>query len=250
MSWLSDIGKFELFHTKDVLKKIKDNPERLLLGGFGTDPFTAKITNKALGTNYEPLVDQMGGAYGGHTISAFGNNDGGVYKRAQDAGINTSAGAGAQDVAHLVAAMYAGGYAGDQLGALGGSSGSMSPATSGYGEAVNGVLPEVTVTGSQGAAPAASSGGGLLSGFGGEAGGGGSSFAQQGMGLLNQGQPQQQQAPAQFSPQQKDPRAQQMARMRMEQEMRMQALRQKPNKTLEEWRMLQQQPGLLGGPYG
>lgn len=118
MSQLSDILGFESFHTKDLLNGIKKDPKRLILG---VDPYSTKAWNKVLGKNDQPLVDQMGGAYGGHAISAFGNNEGGVYKRAQDAGIDTEAGAGMQDLAHAVSAIFAGQYGAGQLG--GGASG-------------------------------------------------------------------------------------------------------------------------------
>jgi hypothetical protein len=106
MGTLSDILGFEKFNLKDMWRKIKDDPERLLIGAV--DPASTKMWNKVLGKDYEPIVDQMGGAYGGHTISAFGNTDGGVYGRARDAGIDVDAGAGMHDIAHTVAAIYGG----------------------------------------------------------------------------------------------------------------------------------------------
>lgn len=105
MSYLSDIAKFELFNLKDMAGKVKKDPWRLLVGG--ADPIGTKVVNKITGKNMEPIVDQMGGAYGGHTIS-FGNNDGGVYKRAADSGINTGPGGTMHDIAHIIAAKYAG----------------------------------------------------------------------------------------------------------------------------------------------
>lgn len=103
MSFLGNALGFEAFHTKDLWKGIKKDPKRLILG---VDPWSTKVWNKVLGKKDEPLVDQLGGAYGGHTISAFGNNEGGVYKRAEDAGIDTGAGKNMQDIAHVVAAAY------------------------------------------------------------------------------------------------------------------------------------------------
>lgn len=119
---LSDVLDFEAFNLKDMWKKVKKDPERLLIGAV--DPWSTKMWNGITGSNYEPIVDQMGGAYGGHTISAFGNQTGGAYGRAQDAGIDTMAGAQVQDLAHVIAAMYAGGYGADKLGGMvGGQSG-------------------------------------------------------------------------------------------------------------------------------
>jgi len=119
MGWLDDALDFEMFNAKDIWKKIKKDPERLLIGA--DNPWNTKVWNSVLGSNYEPFVDQMGGAYGGHTISAFGNQTGGVYGRAQLAGINTLPASSMHDLAHVISAMYAGGYAGDKLGFSSGS---------------------------------------------------------------------------------------------------------------------------------
>lgn len=117
MGALSDMFGFDSFALKDLWRGIKKNPERLLIGA--ADPWSTKAWNKVLGKDWEPLVDQMGGPYGGHTISAFGANDGGVYQRARDAGIDTGAGENAHDAAHVIAAMFAGNYGMGQLGAGG-----------------------------------------------------------------------------------------------------------------------------------
>jgi hypothetical protein len=106
MSGLGDIFNFEKFQLKDWWRKAKDNPEQLLIGA-GT-PIGAKAWSKVTGKDYEPFVDQMGGAYGGHAVSAFGQDDGGVYKRAREAGIDTKRGGQAHDLAHVVSAFYGG----------------------------------------------------------------------------------------------------------------------------------------------
>lgn len=110
---LSDLFNFELFNLKDIGKGLGKHPLQKLL--FGIDPLGTKIGNTITGHEDEPLVDQMGGAYGGRVIS-FGpkGHEGGVYGRAKEAGIDTSSGAGAQDLAHLIAAYYAtsGGFGG------------------------------------------------------------------------------------------------------------------------------------------
>lgn len=105
---LGNIFKFEGFNLKDMAKKVAKHPQQLLLGA---DPLSTAFQNKIFGTHYEPVVDQMGGAYGGHAISAFGNKDGGVYQRANDAGIDTTSGGNAQDAAHVIAAVIAANYA-------------------------------------------------------------------------------------------------------------------------------------------
>lgn len=121
MSQLSDALSFEGFNRKDIWRKIKKNPARLLYGGV--DPWSTKMWNSILGKNDEPLIDQMGGPYGGSTFSMFGDNTGGVYGRANDAGINTTPARGIHDVAHVVAGLYAGNYGAGKLGGLGGESG-------------------------------------------------------------------------------------------------------------------------------
>lgn len=121
---LGDIFDFELFNAKDMLGKVKKDPWRLLVGAG--DPLSTKAWNKITGKNMEPLVDQMGGAYGGDWISAFGKGqDGGVYGRAKAAGIDTKAGGRAHDVAHVVSAIMAGNYG---LGQMGGGAPSASAA--------------------------------------------------------------------------------------------------------------------------
>lgn len=121
MSFFGDVLGFEQFNLKDMWRKVKEDPERLLLGA--ADPWSTKLWNKALGKDWEPIVDQMGGAYGGHTISAFGNTDGGVYERARQAGIDPKAGGQMHDAAHVISALYAGGYGAGKLKGVMGNQG-------------------------------------------------------------------------------------------------------------------------------
>jgi hypothetical protein len=95
---------FDQFALKDIWGQIKKDPERLFMGAI--DPISTKMWNGITGKKYEPLVDQMGGPYGGHTVSAFGANDGGVYKRAEEAGIDTKKGSQMHDAAHVVSAIF------------------------------------------------------------------------------------------------------------------------------------------------
>lgn len=147
MSWFGDVLSFEGFHGKDLLKNIWEHPQRLLTG---VDPISTKISNTVLGRNDKPLVDQMGGATGDD------------YRKAEAAGINTSAGKGMQNLAHVVAAIEAGGYGMDSLGGLGGGA-------AGAGEGV-------------GASGAAGGSGGLFGGMG-EVGGTSSGMGLGGGGL-------------------------------------------------------------------
>ena len=115
MSTLSDILGFESFNLKDMWKKARKDPERLLLGAV--DPFATRMWNQTgIGEDWEPIVDQMGGAYGGSALT-LGDTGEGVYGRARAAGVPTEAGAGMQDIAHLVTSLFAGGYGADKLGA-------------------------------------------------------------------------------------------------------------------------------------
>jgi len=102
MSKLSDALSFEMFNLKDMWKNIKKDPKRLVLG---VDPASTWVWNKVLGRDDKPIVDQLGGPYGGKAISV-GPDQGGVYQRAQDAGINTGPGRTMHDIAHVIAAFY------------------------------------------------------------------------------------------------------------------------------------------------
>lgn len=113
MSKLSDVLKFEGFNLKEIGRKIKDNPLRLLYGGI--DPASTKVWNKVLGKDDEPLVDQWGGA------SAD------TYRKAEAAGIDTEAGHNMHRVARTVAGSIAGNYGTSQLGI--GSGQSSTPGT-------------------------------------------------------------------------------------------------------------------------
>lgn len=100
---LKDVFNFEQFHLGDLWDRIKEDPKRLLLG---VDPLSTKVWNGVLNRDDKPLVDQLGGPYGGHTISAFDNKDGEVYQRAKDAGINTEDPGQLHDIAHVIAGKY------------------------------------------------------------------------------------------------------------------------------------------------
>lgn len=103
MKFLGDVFEFERHKLKNMGKKVKENPEQLLIGAG--DPFSAKVWGKVLNKDYEPLVDQWGGAT---------KDD---YKSAEAAGIDTKAGKGMHSVARAIASIYAGNYAADSFGA-------------------------------------------------------------------------------------------------------------------------------------
>jgi hypothetical protein len=130
----------------------------------------------------------------------------------------------------------AGIFAGGTLGELSGLSSTFGSGAEGMQEAFSG--------GSAMGAGETGAGGGLLEGAGGAA----SQAANLGSGLLQP--PEQPPPPQPMQPMQQDPQAQQRRAALLQQEMQIQALRQKPNKTPEEWAMLKQmseQRGLLGG---
>src|ERR1051325_1271115 len=52
--------KFEKYNVTGIVKDIAKNPQRLLTGAV--DPLGTKITNKMFGTDYKPVVNQLGGA--------------------------------------------------------------------------------------------------------------------------------------------------------------------------------------------
>jgi hypothetical protein len=154
MSFLGDVGSFEMFNLGAMGNQVKDNPARLFYGS--ADPFSTNMWNKVLGTNDKPLVDQWGGAAPQR------------YEEAQEAGINTGPGKAMHTVAKTIASMFAGGAAGSAAGGLlgGGSSAAGSAAassapTAGYG------IGQPLVTGQAGsAAYAGGSSPGLLGSMG------------------------------------------------------------------------------------
>ena len=122
-----DALEFEKFQLGDWWDKIKENPEQLLIGAG--DPISAGLWGSILGKEYEPFVNVLGGPYGGSHKWATGTGEGGgVYERAEQAGIDTSAAGGIHDIAEVIAATMAltgggsgwggGGFGGGGEGAL------------------------------------------------------------------------------------------------------------------------------------
>lgn len=110
MGFVSDVLKFERSKLKDMAGAIKEDPERLLLGA--ADPASSRMWSEVTGKEYEPIVDQMGGAT---------TED---YRRAEARGIDTTAGKTMHGIARAIAGTIAGGYG---LQALGG--GAATPTT-------------------------------------------------------------------------------------------------------------------------
>lgn len=107
--WAGDVWDFEKSNFSDMWKKFKDDPTQLLIGAG--DPFSAKVWSKATGKDYDPYVNQMGGA----TSDA--------YESAERKGIDTSNARGAHQVAQAIASFYGGGALGSMAGAAGQAAG-------------------------------------------------------------------------------------------------------------------------------
>lgn len=144
MSWLGDLGSFELFNLKGMANQVKDNPARLLYGA--ADPFSTKVWNKILGRDDKPLIDQWGGA-ADHR-----------YEEAEEAGINTGPGKTGHGIAKAIASFYAGGYGAGQAGGLLGSGNAAGATTAstaggtGYGlgqPVVSGTVGNASYAGAQ-----------------------------------------------------------------------------------------------------
>jgi hypothetical protein len=115
MGFLNNVLGFEAFNGKRMGKALLDDPSRLLTG---VDPASTWAWNGLLGTHKHPIVDQMGGATGE------------TYKAASDSGINTHDGRMMQNLAHVVAGVFA---AGGLAGAGGGGAGAAGEAGAGSG---------------------------------------------------------------------------------------------------------------------
>ena len=96
LKFFKKILKFEKSNLKYMFDLIKKDPERLLIGAI--DPLSTGLWNTILGKDYDPIVDQLGGATKGS------------YQFAEARGIDTGPGQTMQGVAHLIAAFYAGNY--------------------------------------------------------------------------------------------------------------------------------------------
>lgn len=136
---------FEDFNLKDMVRKLKDDPKRLLLG---VDKGSTAVWNKALGRDDEPIVNE----WGGPTEEA--------YQRAAEAGIDVGPGAAMHAIAQTIAGTIAGGYGLDKLasapgawgklGRMGGGnpagSGPKLGATEGITDAAGNIIPGTEFT--------------------------------------------------------------------------------------------------------
>lgn len=165
MSWVGDVFNFEKFNLGNIGKKISKNPEQLLIGAG--DPFSAGVWSKVTGKDYEPLVNQWGGA----------TDD--TYQKAQESGINTGPGKSMHGIAQAIAGTFAGGYGAGQAGGLLGQGGGAAGAQGATTGAQSGGIGGAFNTFNQYAKPVSQ----------------GIGYAQQAQGLLGGQQQQPMQAP-------------------------------------------------------
>lgn len=246
MGILSDVGQFEAFNLRDMWGKVRDNPERLLLGA--ATPVGGALWGKILGKEdeyKEPIVNLLGGPAGSGWTGM--GETGGVYERARNHGIDTKYSEKSHDIAEVIAGLYgaAGAYGGLGNAFGGGASG----AAAGGGSAAGGgaisagdaaALEAANASAAMGGTSGISSASGM--GMSAPAAGGGFGWgdaAGQAMGLLGQMGGQQQQQPATAAPPpQQQPNNSLQRQVAMQR--RMQQLRQKPRKSLAEQQELQE----------
>ncbi|MHA1570202.1 MAG: hypothetical protein ACTSWM_00165 [Alphaproteobacteria bacterium] len=125
MGFLSDNFDFEKFHLSDMWDRLKDDPKRLILG---VDPFSTTLWNGILGRDDEPIMNQLGGPMGSGWT---GMGSGGVYDRAEAAGVDTGAAIKMHDIAETVAGIWGAAAAGGAIGGIGGGAGGTGGASGG-----------------------------------------------------------------------------------------------------------------------
>lgn len=102
---IKDVIDFERVNLRRMGRQVKEDPERLLLGA--ADPFGTKLWGGITGQDWEPIVNQWGGA----TEEA--------YAEAEAKGVDTGPGRFMHQVAQSIASMYAAGYGAGKIKAFG-----------------------------------------------------------------------------------------------------------------------------------
>lgn len=243
MSQFSDWFKFMDFNARDSWKKLGKDPERIFIGAI--DPASSWAWGKITGKKYEPVINQLGSPMGGGDLGL--NKNGGEYAKARQQGINVYPAQRFHAIGDTIAGFYGGSAlagaagGGSSAGSSAGTAGaSTAPVEGGVGSMFSSTSP--AIEGYSTAAPSvgAQFGTGAASGAAGTATGSATSSANlvnAGTGLLGNKNQQQQGAPVAAPVQ--DQQAAQRRQIQLMQEMQLQSLRQKPNKTLEEWQQLQ-----------
>jgi hypothetical protein len=120
--FIANNAKFEVSRGDDQIAALKKDPERMFMGPLGATTVGTKLSNRVLGTDYDPIVNQLGGP----TNKQFSN--------AAAAGIDTRDAGLVHTIIHAIVSFYAGGYFGGELSAETGlSSGASSNILSGLG---------------------------------------------------------------------------------------------------------------------
>lgn len=252
MSALSDLWRFTDYARRDAWSTLGEDPERIFIGAI--DPASSWAWGKITGKDYTPVINQLGSPMGGGDLGL--SKDGGVYDKADAAGYNTYPARNFYTVGDTVAGFFGGSAA---LGALGGGASSASSATpattSAAANSSSVASPSVSsafATPAMSSAPA--SGTSVGSAFGTTAtqtGLNGTNYAklaQDGAGLLGNGQQPQQQAPiggAQPSAQQMKAKEENTQKLQIAS--KLQSLRMKPGKTQQEYQLMQQLQAALNG---
>jgi len=101
MSFWDDVGdalEFEQFQLGDWWEQIKEDPERIFIGAI--DPISSDVWGFALGKDYEPMINQWGGATNKRFV------------RFEEEGGNAEPAMFMHDTAKSIAKSYAAAYAG------------------------------------------------------------------------------------------------------------------------------------------
>ena len=133
MGFFDDAFDFEKFQLDKFWDELSSHPQRILTG---IDPLSTNFWNAITGSDFDPLVSQLGGA----TQQTFGE--------AEQAGIDTRSSRQLTGLAEVIAGSFATAGLGNAAGNIGGSS-------------ATGVGSDITGGGTIGSADAGAAGGGF-----------------------------------------------------------------------------------------
>ena len=125
MSFWDDVGdalEFEWYHAKELWNDIKEDPERLFIGAI--DPISSDMWGAVTGKDYEPMVNQWGGATNQRFVgfeAEGGNAEPAMFMH---------------DTAKKIAQSYALGYGAESAGAYAEGQGASPEAASGIEQGI------------------------------------------------------------------------------------------------------------------